>query len=648
VPETSAAAALASGGSDALSAAAEQAVVTARAFLADFLRYAESEPAAVALQAYDESVSSLARVRNAAKLAQMGHPDGDVRATAATVQQDLDKVITEFSLDPEIFAALDGLDLSGQDAPTRHWAGRVLRDMRLAGVDRDEQTRARVRALQDELTATGQAFERTIASDTRTAELPQSALDGLPADYVRAHPPGEDGLVRITTDYPDYIPFMTYSRDAAARESLWRLNMSRGFPDNADHLRRLLKLRHELAGLLGFATWADQVTANKMIGSEQAIADFVERISTAAGPRSARDYAVLLDRKRVDDPEASSVEPWDNIYLTDRVRAEQFAFDSQAVRPYFEYHAVKDGLMTLAARLFGIEFRRVEQPVWHPEVEAYEVVEDGRVLGRIYLDMHPRADKFSHAAMFTMVTGKSGDDTSRLPECALLCNLPNPAGGPALLQPTDVTTFFHEFGHLLHHIFAGAGRWSGIGGISVEWDFVEAPSQLLEEWTRDAEVLATFARHVETGEPIPAEMVAAMRAAQEFGKGMLVRQQMYYAALSLELHRRDPSTLDIDAVEKEMMERHTPFRHPEGTKLHLSFGHLNPYSAMYYTYMWSLVIAKDLFTAFDRDDLLAPGPADHYRRMVIGRGGSAPAAELVRDFLGRDYRFDAYQEWLDA
>ena len=683
MPETSAAAALASGGCDALTAAAEQAVVTARAFLADFLEYAQSTPATVALLAYDEAVSSLARVRNAAKLAQMSHPEGDVRATAATVQQDLDKVITEFSLDPEIFAALDALDLSGGDAPTRHWVGRLLREMRLAGVDRDEQTRARVRALQDELTATGQAFERTISSDTRTAELPPSALDGLPEDYVRAHPPGEDGLVRITTDYPDYIPFMTYSRDAAARESLWRLNMRRGFPDNAGHLRRLLELRHDLAGLLGFATWADQVTANKMIGSEQAIADFIERISTAAGPRGARDYAVLLDRKRVDDPDARSVEPWDNIYLTDRVRAEQFAFDSQAVRPYFEYHAVKDGLMALAARLFGIEFRRMRQPVWHPEVEAYEVVEDGRTLGRIYLDMHPRADKFSHAAMFTMVTGKAGSpaerseapgagpastagDTTRLPECTLLCNLPNPAGGqavpsgpahrphsrlerePALLQPTDVTTFFHEFGHLLHHIFAGAGRWSGIGGISVEWDFVEAPSQLLEEWTRDAEVLATFARHVETGEPIPAEMVAAMRAAQEFGKGMFVRQQMYYAALSLELHRRDPSTLDIDAVEKEMMEQHTPFRHPEGTKLHLSFGHLNSYSAMYYTYMWSLVIAKDLFTAFDREDLLAPGPADRYRRTVIGRGGSAPAAELVHDFLGRDYRFDAYQEWLDA
>ncbi|MCP2328231.1 thimet oligopeptidase [Hamadaea flava] len=634
--DTSAAAALVAGGSDALTTAADETAATAAGHLGDFL-------ATGTLTAYDEAVSSLSRVRNLAKLAQMAHPDADVRATAATVQQDIDKRLTEISLDPAVYQTLAGLDLTAEDAATRHWVGRVLRDMRLAGVDRDDETRARVRALQDELTATGQAFERTIASDTRTAEVPPSALDGLPDDYVAAHPAGDDGLVRITTDYPDYIPFMTYSRDAAAREQLWRLNTMRGFPDNEANLRRLLELRRELAGLLGFATWADFVTANKMIGSEQAIADFVARISDAARDRSGRDYAVLLERKRADDPTADTVEPWDNNYLTDRVRAEQFAFDSQTVRPYLEYTAVKDGLMAVAAQMFGVEFRPVEQPVWHPEVEAYDVVENDAVLGRIYLDMHPRADKFSHAAMFTMVVGKRG----RTPECTLLCNLPNPANGRALLQPTDVRTFFHEFGHLLHQIFASAGRWSGVGGVSVEWDFVEAPSQLLEEWVRDHGVLARFARHADTGEILPAETVVAMRAAEEFGKGMSVRQQMFYAALSLELHRRDPSTLDIPAVEKELMELHTPFRHPAGSKFHLSFGHLNGYSAMYYTYMWSLVIAKDLFTAFDPDDLLATGPAGRYRQTVIGRGGSAPAAELIRDFLGRDYRFDAFQAWLE-
>jgi len=289
-------------------------------------------------------------------------------------------------------------------------------------------------------------------------------------------------------------------------------------------------------------------------------------------------------------------------------------------------------------------------------VECFDVVRaDGAaggshtapdVLGRIFLDMHPRVDKYSHAAMFPLTTGKAG---VRVPECALVCNLPQPlADKPALLQHSDVETFFHEFGHLVHHIFAGAGRWSGTSGIATEWDFVEAPSQLLEEWVRDAETLASFAVHHETGEPLPAQMVAKLRAAAELGKGLYVRQQMFYAALSLELYRRDPAGVDPVAVERDAQERFTPYRHVEGTYMHLGFGHLDGYSAIYCTYMWSLVIAKDLFTVFARDGLLDGATAERYRRTVLAPGGSAPAADLVQNFLGRPYDFAAYQGWLDA
>jgi thimet oligopeptidase len=210
-----------------------------------------------------------------------------------------------------------------------------------------------------------------------------------------------------------------------------------------------------------------------------------------------------------------------------------------------------------------------------------------------------------------------------------------------------VTTFFHEFGHLIHHIFAGHAAWSGISGISTEWDFVEAPSQLLEEWVRDADTLAGFARHVETGEVLPAETVRKLRLADDFGKGLFVRQQMSYAALSLQLYSQDPTGLDPLTVERETIEAHTPYPYIDGTYLHLSFGHLDGYSAIYYTYMWSLVIAKDLFTVFDSAGLLDQAAAARYRERVLAPGGSRPAAELVTDFLGRDYTFDAYQAWLN-
>jgi thimet oligopeptidase len=210
-----------------------------------------------------------------------------------------------------------------------------------------------------------------------------------------------------------------------------------------------------------------------------------------------------------------------------------------------------------------------------------------------------------------------------------------------------VLTFFHEFGHVLHHLLTRS-ELAAYAGTNTVRDFVEAPSQMLEEWVWDPEVLARFGRHVETGAPIPPELVRRMKAADEYGKGLMVRQQMFYAATSLELHRRPAEDLDTTALVAELQERYTPFRHVPGTYFHESFGHLDGYSAIYYTYMWSLVIAKDLFGPFRAAGLLDPGPARRYRKAVLEPGGSKPAGELVRDFLGRPQTFEAYEAWLDA
>jgi thimet oligopeptidase len=645
------AARLASSTPDELTAATQAAIAAARAGI-DAVRAARRTPSAAptdplgTLDAYDEAVAALGDMRDLAGTVAKAHPEEAMRQAADAAEQEVDKVLTDITLDRGVYDVLASLDLAGEDAATRHYLTRVLRDFRRAGVDRDDATRARVRELQEELVGIGQDFDRNIRTDERTAALDPAALAGLPADYVRAHPPGEDGQVRITTEYPDIIPFLTYARDAAAREELWRLYRQRGNPANVDVLRRLLERRHELATLLGYPSWAAYITEDKMIGSDTAAADFIGRIAGAAADRMAAELAELREFKRAADPSATVVDPWDSTFLQDRIKAERFAFDTQAVRPYFEYGRVKAGLMGLVERLFGVRFEaRPDLPVWHADVEAFDVLEGDRLLGRIYLDMHPREDKFNHAAMFTLVNGKAG---VRVPECALLCNLPRPGAEPALLLYNDVSTFFHEFGHLIHHIFAGHTRWAGVGGINTEWDFVEAPSQLLEEWTLDPDVLASFAVHHETGEALPAGTVAKLRAAEEYGKGMFVRQQMFYAALSLEIYRRDPAGLEPLELERATQDRYAPFPYVDGTYTHLSFGHLDGYSAIYYTYMWSLVIAKDLFTVFRRDGLLDEETARRYRDAVLAPGGSAPAADLVRAFLGRDHAFDAYQEWLNT
>ncbi len=637
---------LGAGSADQLAEATEAAIAAARAGL-DRVRAGLDGPLEL-LDTYDEAVAALTDARDRAELIGKTNPDAAVRDAADAAQQAVDKVLTELSLDRAVYDRLAALDVSAQDDATRHFVTRTLRDFRRAGVDRDEATRSRVRELQEELVTIGQAFGRNIRVDTRSVALPPQALAGLPEDFIRAHPAGDDGLVRITTDYPDLFPFLSYATDGAAREQLWRVNRQRGYPANVEVIRELIGKRHELATLLGYPNWAQYVTEDKMIGSERAAGEFIARISAAATQRAAADYATLLARKRVDQPDADEVLPWDASYLQDRVKAEQLDFDSQSVRPYFEYQAVKAGVLDLVGELFAVVFTaRPDLPTWHPEVDVYDVTDaaDGSLVGRIFLDMHPRADKYNHAAMFQLTAGKRG---RRVPECALVCNLPRPGAEPALLSHTDVVVFFHEFGHLIHHIFAGHTRWAGISGISTEWDFVEAPSQLLEEWVRDQGTLARFARHYQTGEVLPADAVRRLRAADEFGKGLFVRQQMSYAALSLELYRRDPAGLDPLAVERETMEAHTPYRYVDGTQMHLSFGHLDGYSAIYYTYMWSLVIAKDLFTVFDAAGLLSGETAAAYRQKVLAPGGSRPAAELVSDFLGRPYRFDAYQAWLDS
>jgi thimet oligopeptidase len=646
------AAELAAASADDLAGATDAAIANAREGVA---RLVAARPAAgtsgdiavALLDQFDEAVAELTNLAALAGLIAKCHPGAAMRDAADAAEQAISKVMTDLSLDPDVYRSLAALDVSDQDAGTRHFLGKTLREFRRAGVDRDDSTRARVRALQEELVTIGQAFDRNIRAGTLVAALPANALDGLPADYVRAHPADDDGIVHVSTDYPDYLPFLLYARDASAREQLWRLFRRRAYPANTEVLHQLVKRRTELATLLGYPSWAEYVTEDKMIGTANAAGDFIARITDASAVRAARDYAELLERKRVDEPNATEVNPWDTGYLEDRLKAEKLSFDTQAVRPYFEYTRVKAGLMSLVEQMFGVEFRtRGDLPVWHSDVEAYDVIAPGeRLLGRIFLDMHPRTDKFNHAAMFTMVTGKAG---RRVPECALLCNLPQPGAEPALLQHSDVTTFFHEFGHLIHHIIGGHQRWTGISSIATEWDFVEAPSQLLEEWTFDAGTLAPFAIHEETGEPLPAEMVAKLRAADEFGKGLVVRQQMFYASLSLELYRRDPANVDLVALEREAMESHTPFKHVDDTYMHLSFGHLDGYSAIYYTYMWSLVIAKDLFTRFRDEGLPAPQACAAYRDAVLAPGGSAPAAELISRFLGREYTFDAYRDWLDA
>jgi Zn-dependent oligopeptidase len=599
------------------------------------------------LAPYDEAQIQLDAAGAQTSLMENVHPDSAMRAVAEEELQKVSALGTEISLDRRVYDALTALDVSKADPDTRFYVERELRDFRLAGVDKDEATRARIKVLRDTLVKIGQEFDRNIRGDVRTIQVDGAAdLDGLPADYIANHKPGPDGKITLNINYPDYIPVMTYAKKEDVRRRLYMEFQNRAYPKNIEVLDRMIAQRHELANLLGYATYAEYITANKMVGSAKNAREFIDKIVAASGTSADRDYQVLLRRKQKDVPDATTVNFWENNYWSEMVRKSDYAFDSQSVRPYFPYAEVKQGVLDLSSRLFGVTFKQVKDaPVWDPSVECWEVFEGDKLTGRFYLDMHPRENKYNHAAQFDIRTGVAG---RQIPEAALICNLPGgTAGDPGLCEFSDVNTFFHEFGHLLHTMFAGHRRWCGVGGIRTEHDFVEAPSQMLEEWMRDPATLATFAKHHETGQPIPADVVKQMNRANDFGKGLQVRRQMVYADLSLSVYDRDPKQVDTTELMKGLVKAYQPFPFVEGTHFQCAFGHLDGYSAVYYTYMWSLVIAKDMFSQFDKNDLLAPAVAKRYRDTVLARGGSAPAAKLVEDFLGRPFNFNAYQAWLN-
>jgi thimet oligopeptidase len=610
---------------------------TARELVARLRDDPPADPLGV-LRQWDEVSLQLSNVAAVASLLANVHPVEAVRTSCEQAEVEVDRLVTELRQDRALYDVFAALDPSGLDPVAARLLQKSLDDFRRAGVDLDDDTRARLAEINERLTAIGQEFSRTIRDDVRTVRVPAERLAGLPQDWLDAHPADADGLVTVTTDYPDSVPARMFVHDAAVRREVTVAFLERGWPHNDALLREMFELRHELASLVGYADWASYDADVKMIKKGPAIPEFVDRIAEAAEQPMRRDLELLLERYRRDVPGAAAIDSADALYYEELVRQEQHDVDAQEVRRYLDFAKVRQGLLDVTGRLFGLRYEPVpDAPVWHEDVTTYDVYDaDGATpFARIHLDLHPREGKFKHAAQFTLADGIAG---RQLAEGVLACNFSR-----GLMEHDHVVTLFHEFGHLVHHVLAGRGEWTRFSGVATEWDFVEAPSQMLEEWAWDADILRTFATNAD-GEPIPADLVDRMRAADDFGKGYHARTQMFYAAMSYWFHTDRPA--DLTAAMRELQARYSPFPYIDGTHMFASFGHLSGYSSAYYTYMWSLVIAKDLFSAFDPDDLFDPAVAGRYRERILTPGGSRDAADLVTDFLGRPYTFDAYAAWL--
>ncbi|GAA4084800.1 M3 family metallopeptidase [Nocardioides kongjuensis] len=610
--------------------------------LVDGLRTAPPTQPVDVLRQWDRAAGHLGNAAAAGSLFGNVHPSDEVRDLADAAEQEAQRIGTAWGLDRELYDVLAAIGDSAvaHDPLAARLLAKVRDDFRRSGVDKDEATRARIAAIRERITEVDQEFSRVIRDDVRTVRVTPQQLAGMPDDWLAAHPVDDEGMVTVTTDYPDSVPVRMFTRDQDVRREVTIAFLDRGWPTTEPLLSELFALRHELATTVGYADWPSYDADVKMIGDGPAIPAFIERIVEAAEEPMRRDLAQLLERYRRDFPDATEVPSYDYNHYAELVRAERYDVDSQRVRTYFDFPKVRDGLLEVTGRLFGLRYERVDVPVWHEEVTVYEVVRDDERIGRIYLDLHPREGKYKHAAQFTLTDGVAGE---QLPEGVLVCNFAR-----GLMEHDHVVTLFHEFGHLLHHVLGGHGDWYRYAGVATEWDFVEAPSQMLEEWAWHADVLRTFATDA-AGEPIPADLVAAMRAADDYGKGIYARTQMFYAAMSYWFHADrvlGEDAPDLTTRMVELQDRYAALPYLPGTHMFASFGHLGGYSSGYYTYMWSLVIAKDMFSAFDESDLFTPEVAQRYRDRVLVPGGAGDAADLVADFLGRPSSFDAYAAWL--
>lgn len=532
----------------------------------------------------------------------------------------------------------------------------TMRDYRRAGMMLPVDKRDRLKAIEIELTKLGIEFETNIAEDQTKVPLQLSELKGVPEDVVNRHVK-VGNVVLLGLDGPTYGMTMDYCENATTRQKVWTMYRRRGGMKNVRVLEKLLKLRAEGAALLGYANTVDYEIETRMAKNSQTVAKFYTDLEPIVRKKAEaeRDELLAAKRKHTKDSKAT-FDPWDYAFYKNLVKEKKYSVDSEKVAEYFPMDQVVQGLINVAQGAFGIELKDVTAnaaslnlPIWHADVKLYEVKDkaSGEVLGHMYTDLFPRENKYTHAACWGLRSRKVWPDgTVQKPLAALVCNFTKPtADKPSLLPHDEVETFFHEFGHGLHQMLTETsyGRFSGT---AVARDFVEAPSQMLENWIWNGDVLKTFAKHYKTGEVLPDKLLNGMRAARTFGSGIETQGQLFLGRMDQAFHTVVSGEVDTTKVAGQVYEANTIYKAVPGTFFQASFGHLTGYEGAYYGYLWSLVYAQDLWTRIEEKGVLNPEAGMYYRKKILARGGSMDEMEMLRDYLGREPNMEAFYKHL--
>lgn len=564
------------------------------------------------------------------------HPDKAIRGAAEQCAQRWQEFGSALFQDERLFKAIRRLRPA--DAIDAQAINELRENFEEAGVGLPPAQRKRAKQLQDRINLLGQQFETHVRDYTDRTRLSftEAELAGVPADVWQQAPRRGDGQVELGLDYPTYFPVMEHATQGATRERMWRAKVNEGGAENLRVLDEIATLRREYAALFGQPSYADFLLRRKMAGNVAGAERLLDDVKAAVTPRERLDLAALREAKARElglKPDEVQLQRWDERYYTERLRRERYQVDQEAFRSYFPPEASLQVVMRLSERLFGVKYTRVDMPLWHADAQAWQVSDarTGEPLAGLLTDLYPREGKYGHAAVWGYRSGAT--ISQRLPQAALVVNF-NRKG----LTLDELNTLLHEFGHSLHDNLSRP-RYTLGGPNSVQHDFVEAPSQMLEDWVYDPRFLALFQEVCASCAKVPDELIARAKVAGDFAKGTQTARQHLYASYDLALHgvkAQEPMAL------WQRMEGATPLGYVEGTRFPAGFSHIaRNYGAGYYGYLWSLVLAMDLRTAFQADRL-SPEVGMRYRDTVLSQGAQLPPRELVRQFLGRETNAKAF------
>ncbi len=563
------------------------------------------------------------------------------REAASNCEIRVGSIYNELGLSRELYDRLIAVDMAEADDDTQRYLAFLVRNFEAGGVALDEEKRARIKEIGDELSNLSATFARNIADGGHELVVTPEELAGVPEDFIAAREVNADGTITLTTSYTYYQPVMQYADSDDLRRRYAVIYSQRAWPQNDDVLRQIFTLRAEMAQLLGRENYAALAFEDKMLTEPARVRQLMADVAAAAAPVAESDYARMLAVLQELQPDAERIEPWQSSWLSPKTQQKLYDYDPQEARQYFAYDNVRDGVFRLTERMFGIEIREWDTRLWHEDAEPYEVFEDGELIGRFILDSHPRPGKFTHANNVHVYPGGPGQP----PLTTVVQNLPKGDHSTGLMEHSQVTTFLHEFGHALHAIFGSDQRWYGQIYNRVEWDFIEAPSQMLEKWVYDYDTLATFAVNAES-ETIPRELVEKMNQARYFNRGLFEVGQLGLTNVSLRFHSEEVPE-DLGAAMREWRNEYSLIPVMDSSQMQAAFSHLDGYSAYYYTYGWSRVIAEDLYARFLAEGKNNPEVSMEYRRKVLDPGATRGAGDMVADFLGREVSVDAFKAELE-